>query len=97
MARSSTKPGTDQTVPRRRFCAAWTVRSVPGAHARAAVFRFQRAPIVPPETGRPREYEDSDGSPEHPQGMLAQRCEKALRVRQEEIVHAGEPDGRKQP
>ena len=27
----SSKPGTDETVPRRRTCAAWTVPSVPGS------------------------------------------------------------------
>ena len=73
------------------------IRSSVGAYAGPGIFRFQRATIVPPETGRPGDYEKPDGGCKHSEGMGAEGSEEAVRVRKEKIVQAGEPDGRKQP
>jgi hypothetical protein len=73
------------------------IRSSVGAYAWPGIFRFQRATIVPPETGRPGDYEKPDGGCKHSEGMGAEGSEEAVRVRKEQIVQAGEADGRKQP
>jgi hypothetical protein len=70
------------------------IRSSVGAYAGPGIFRFQRATIMPPETGRPGDYQKPDGGCKRSEGMGAEESEQAVRVRKEKIIPAaGEPDG----
>jgi hypothetical protein len=72
------------------------IRSSVGACAGPGIFRFQRAMIVPPQTGRPGDYEKPNDGCKHSEGMGG-GSEEAVLVRKEKIEQAGEPDGQKQP